>query len=29
MLVKTFDKLPAEKRRVHLKNAEEFLKSLD
>lgn len=29
MLVKTFDKMPEEKRRVHLKNAEEFLKSLD
>jgi deoxyribodipyrimidine photolyase-related protein len=29
MLVKTFDKMPAEKRNTHLKNAETFLKSLD
>ena len=28
MLVKTFDKMPEVKRRTHLKNAEEFLKSL-
>ena len=28
MLVKTFDKMPVEKRRIHLKNAEEFLKTL-
>lgn len=28
MLVKTFDKMPAEKRKAHLEKAEEFLKSL-
>jgi deoxyribodipyrimidine photolyase-related protein len=29
MLVKTFDKMPAEKRNKHLKKAEQFLKGLD
>jgi deoxyribodipyrimidine photolyase-related protein len=29
MLVKTFDKMPEEKRKQHLKNAENFLKKLD
>ncbi|QTE36469.1 cryptochrome/photolyase family protein [Mucilaginibacter gossypii] len=29
MLVKTFDKMPAEKRRIHLNNAEQFLENLD
>jgi deoxyribodipyrimidine photolyase-related protein len=29
MLVKTFDKMPAEKRNLHLQNAATFLKSLD
>jgi deoxyribodipyrimidine photolyase-related protein len=28
MLVKTFDKMPAEKRKAHLEKAEEFLKNL-
>ena len=29
MLIHTFDKMPETKRNIHLKNAEQFLKSLD